>query len=430
MAINYLVKRNQTYYYRIKIPTDLTHLIPSKEIKLSLKTRNLDAAKLLAASVNAKIQSLFGLLRAGVIEDEQIPALIASYLPRKQRLKVVATVYRDTSKVNLTEAIRLFVADKSPRWTTKTKLEFECMFDMLVVLLGNKDLSLFTRADGLDCRAKLMRLPSNLRNKGQYKDMSVKQILEAGAEETLTAKTINKYLVLLSSLFKWCVMNGIMTSNIAEGLSLPQETAAHEQRKAYNLNDLKRIATNLPRNIDTPEKFWIPLIAMHSGMRLDECCQLHVEDIKEVDDILCFDINDGGERKVKTKGSKRLIPVHPLLLDIGFRDYLKGRVATGSAKLWENLEPNKYGSWGKKLGNWYGRFNRRHVTQDPKKVFHSFRHTVADTLKQKGVDEAIIAEILGHSNSSITTGRYGKRYRPGVLLEALRQLDYTLDTDW
>jgi len=113
------------------------------------------------------------------------------------------------------------------------------------------------------------------------------------------------------------------------------------------------------------------------------------------------------------------------LLDLGFDGYVEERAAIGASKLWENLEPNKYGYWGKRLGNWYGRFNRKYVSQDPKKVFHSFRHLVADTLKQAGVVEGVIAEILGHSNSkSITMGRYGKRYKPKVLLEALVKLDY------
>jgi integrase len=88
-----------------------------------------------------------------------------------------------------------------------------------------------------------------------------------------------------------------------------------------------------------------------------------------------------------------------------------------------NLNRKRDG-YGHDFSKWYQRHNRKHVTQDPKKVFHSFRHLVADTLKQKGVAEGIIAEILGHANHSITTGRYGKRYRPSVLLEALEQLNY------
>lgn len=420
----YLVKRNQTYYYRIKIPSDLSHLIPSKEIKQSLKTRNLDAAKIVSSGINAKVQSLFGLLRVGSLDQEQISHLIAPYLPRKPSTKVKAVAGRGSSENILSAVIELFISDKGVRWTTKTHLEFSCMFDVLLELLGDEDVSMLTRADGLACRGKLMRLPANFRKKKQYRGMSVGEILKTEPEETLTPKTINKYLVLLSSLCKWCVKNGMMDTNIAEGLSLPEETSAHEQRSAYSPEDLVRILYSLPREDAYPERYWIPVIAMYSGMRLDEICQLHLEDIKEVDGILCFDINDGGQRKVKTSASKRIVPVHPALVENDFDRYLGSRRVNGASKLWENLSPNKYGYWGKSFGKWYGQFNRQYVIKDPLKVFHSFRHTVADTLKQKGVPEGIISEILGHANGSITTGRYGKRYKPKVLLEALMKLDY------
>jgi integrase len=83
---------------------------------------------------------------------------------------------------------------------------------------------------------------------------------------------------------------------------------------------------------------------------------------------------------------------------------------------------------GNSFSNWYQRFNRINVTDDPKKVFHSFRHTVTDTLKQAGVSETVIEEIVGHSNSgSMTMGRYGKRYQPKVLMDALLKLDYGID---
>ncbi|MBT3438305.1 MAG: tyrosine-type recombinase/integrase [Oceanospirillaceae bacterium] len=49
-----------------------------------------------------------------------------------------------------------------------------------------------------------------------------------------------------------------------------------------------------------------------------------------------------------------------------------------------------------------------------KKDFHSFRHTLADDLKQRGVAESLIAGILGHSTGGITFGHYGKDYTPAV----------------
>ncbi|MFO7984127.1 MAG: DUF6538 domain-containing protein [Desulfuromonadales bacterium] len=86
----YIHKRNQTYYYRIKVPSDLSHLIPSREIKQSLKTSNIDAAKVAASGINAKVQTLFGLLRIEAIDHDQLSQLLASYLPRTRSFNVKA----------------------------------------------------------------------------------------------------------------------------------------------------------------------------------------------------------------------------------------------------------------------------------------------------------------------------------------------------
>ncbi|MCO7568461.1 hypothetical protein NJH78_00590 [Pseudomonas chlororaphis] len=50
-----------------------------------------------------------------------------------------------------------------------------------------------------------------------------------------------------------------------------------------------------------------------------------------------------------------------------------------------------------------------------RKDFHSFRHTLADHLKQKGVAESLVGGILWHQSAGITFGRYGKDFRPEVL---------------
>ena len=66
------------------------------------------------------------------------------------------------------------------------------------------------------------------------------------------------------------------------------------------------------------------------------------------------------------------------------------------------------------FGKWYQRFNREYLNGDPKKVLHSFRHLVADTLKLAGIQDSLIAEMVGHShgNHSMTMSRYGRRHQP------------------
>jgi hypothetical protein len=48
-------------------------------------------------------------------------------------------------------------------------------------------------------------------------------------------------------------------------------------------------------------------------------------------------------------------------------------------------------------------------------------------LKQAGIQEVVIFEIMGHANDSMTMSRYGNRYQPKVLLESMMKLDYGID---
>ena len=76
------------------------------------------------------------------------------------------------------------------------------------------------------------------------------------------------------------------------------------------------------------------------------------------------------------------------------------------------------------LSKWFGRFKTAVGIVSRKRTFHSFRHTFLNALKQLGVEEAIIKELAGHANGSITSGRYGKRYGVQVGLEAIERIKF------
>jgi len=206
-------------------------------------------------------------------------------------------------------------------------------------------------------------------------------------------------------------------------MNIKQHRRPDEERKAYDLQDLRAISRNLPKDSSKPEKLYVPMICMLSGMRLDEACQLYREDIIQVDGLWCFDVNDCKDKKLKNLSSKRMVPVHPYLIELGFLGYVE--LCQEGSRLWGNLKRCKVNGYSNSLGKWYQRFNRKHVTDDPLKTFHSLRHTFADTLKQLGVQGNLISELMGHANSNITTGRYGKRYQSKVLFEVIQKIDYT-----
>ncbi|SHI45226.1 Site-specific recombinase XerD [Malonomonas rubra DSM 5091] len=395
----HLVKRNSSYYFRIRIPSDLIDHFQRTEVRKSLKTADLSAAKILCSHWEGKFQQSFALLRSGARYplEELFPA--------------------EKKSQNLSTLIDQYVQDRSPHWTERTKIEFVQYLSVLLNLIGDKPPASISRADCLACRDLLRKLPPNFTKKKKYKGMSVKAIAESNDETVhLSAKTVNKFLTLLSSFFKWCIKQDLLSQNPSEELLLSVKTLASEERDAYSVDDISLIQKKLPRSSSEPEKYWIPMIAMYSGLRLDEICQLQKEDVQTIDGAYCVNINSSGDKHLKTVSASRIVPVHPNLIELGFLRYVDG---IKGGQLWKNLEPDQYGRWGHKFGKWYGLFNRKEITDNPKKCFHSFRHTVANQLKQKGVKDSLIAEILGHKNESITTGRYGKNYEVGTLLQAL-----------
>lgn len=408
--------RNGIYYFRLDVPQDLTHYFPAKEIKRSLRTSDPNIAKLAANRLELQALQAYALLRFGMLTDDMVTQIVQEIMPQ------VGKADTQSKGKLLSHVIQTYTAEKQNGWTDKTKIEVAGVFKLLVDILGDVYVANLTRPMLIELRSALLRVPPNFYKKNPGK--SVKAALESSTEPGISIKSVNKHMARIGSLLKYCHEHGTIANNPATGLQLSEKQRADEERKAYSAGDIRSIIMNLPRDPDASERYWIPLIGLYTGLRLNEICQLHVEDVVMIDDCWCFDINDSGNKRLKNAASARVIPVHPKLVELGLLRYYEACKEAKQPRLWMNLAHIHLHGYTNSIGKWYQRFNREFVTEDPKKVFHSMRHTVADTLKQKGVSEAIIAEILGHSHASITTGRYGKRYQPKVLLEALINMNY------
>ncbi len=92
---------------------------------------------------------------------------------------------------------------------------------------------------------------------------------------------------------------------------------------------------------------------------------------------------------------------------------------------------NKADYFSRRCRRWFNAFYLRKKLgiTDPAKTFHSFRHTVGNGLKQQGIAESFISELLGHSSGDTQSfSRYGKKYRPQLLLEeAVQKIEYKVD---
>ena len=102
---------------------------------------------------------------------------------------------------------------------------------------------------------------------------------------------------------------------------------------------------------------------------------------------------------------------------------LDGLVVT-LAHVFPDLDKTTKNGYGDRVSKWFGRWRRRHGVTSKRKVLHSLRNTVATRLKYAGVEEFAIAEVVGHENPNITTGRYGARLDVGRLAEVVAKLNY------
>lgn len=426
---NYLRLRGSSYYLRIRIPADLG-IASAPEILKSLRTKDPKAARLSVTCLLPKFLEVFTLTRIGFLTQDQASERLYSLLDRKQRKASTATSPQASTPLEpkvapspaVASIIQEYVNDNKSAWTGKTLLEYASYWRLLQDVLEVDTVAEVTREEVRKLRDTLCRLPANLYKK--YPGKTIKEVLALEGLTPMSTTTVNKLLTLFGSLMIHCVKEGYRRDNPTEGLKVKQKKRADEERKAYTREDLKKMVAALPSPSAKPERYWVPLIGMYSGMRLGEICGLHVSDVRQVDGVWVFDVNEEADKRLKTEASKRLVPVHPKLIDLGLLRYVETMKERKSVRMWPKLVRRDSDGYCAALGNWFGRFNRKHVTEDALKSFHSLRHTLADTLKQSGVQENLIAELMGHANDSITTGRYGKRYQPKVLLEALSTMCY------
>lgn len=211
---------------------------------------------------------------------------------------------------------------ETKRWDQQTAAQARATFRLFVEVCGDKPVAAYTRKDASRFRDLIERLPQDYSKHPRYRSLTVEQILAAHtalAPETrskpITQKTVKRHCSALSSLWNAAVSREDAATNIFSDFRFANSRKASEQRDMWERPDLQRLFTTpvwtgcaAAARRTTPgsvilrdEKFWLPLIAVFTGLRQEEICQLHVEDIRQDEDIWYLDINDRPPRKLNVR---------------------------------------------------------------------------------------------------------------------------------
>ncbi|WP_083936147.1 site-specific integrase [Methylobacterium sp. B1] len=169
-----------------------------------------------------------------------------------------------------------------------------------------------------------------------------------------------------------------------------------------------------------------PFIGLYSGARLNEIAQIHIADIKQEGDLWYFDLNDDDGKRLKTEASKRIVPMHPKLIELGLLQYVTELRSQGQTKLFPSFTYCTKNGWGRVLGRWFNEmFLPELGIKNESLVFHSLRHTVTNSLQREGVPQPIVQALIGHTRADMLGQHYsasGLRLRQ--LYDALLRLPY------
>jgi len=258
------------------------------------------------------------------------------------------------------------------------------------------------------------------------------------AEGQSVANT-NMKLSRLRTLLGWAYQNDLAPANVAEGISVKVADNGKGKRLPFALDELQAIfASPVYANGERPKggkgeaAYWLPLLGLFTGARLEEIGQLRVSDVQRRDypdqdgEMLAgwfLHITEstderGQANRIKNAASERLVPLHPELERLGFITYVE-KLKDQQGRVFPDLVPNIYGRLTAKWGEWFGPYMRKVCgITDKRKVFHSFRHTFKDYTRRAKIPEGIQRQLMGHAGRDVADD-YGDGYDLHSLAEAM-----------
>ncbi|WP_085035891.1 DUF6538 domain-containing protein, partial [Cronobacter sakazakii] len=228
--------------------------------------------------------------------------------------------------------------------------------------MGDMSLSELDRDVVKDYVSRMQKMPGNLYlMRRKYKISDTHMLIEkalADGQPVMSRDAIGRHIESLGSMFKWAKSVRYLLDNPAENVLAQRRVMVREQdrRDLFTEDELLRIfsADWFKNGAGTPNQYgrytsfrpfhyWLPLLALYVGGRINELCQLYLTDIREdKNEVAYIDFNldapdkvmdeealAGGDKSLKTVNAIRQVPIHPRLIELGLLEYVDALKAAG-----------------------------------------------------------------------------------------------------
>lgn len=270
----------------------------------------------------------------------------------------------------------------------------------------------------------LAKFPIKAAEIREFKGLGFKQIIKENeklGKRTISDKTRNKYLSALGGFCRWLVSHGYIDHNPVSGIYLDKddETKVRPYTSPQLVEIFKSPLFVGCRSEDKlheagnfqvrDHRYWLPLLSLFTGARMRELAQLLVADVRQDHGRWIVHVTREGDasKTTKTKGSQRVIPLHPELVRLGFVAFHAEAMKRGDKSLFPEMKADARGNMAGGYSRFFGRYvTRIGVKNDATVNFHSFRHGMIDALRRARFRDEAFACLVGHVKAN-QTGRYG-----------------------
>lgn len=447
--------KNGNFYLRLVIPSDVRCEKGSFEILLTLKTKDVTKAEFIARPLIEYYQCLLIFCRTKGLKmfwnkefeskEDDIKLNFYSKLSIGELSLEIKTEQEDKKDIiDLLKTVLISNETKQPVIKTldiKNSPLINYYFDDYLKSIKQRNLS---KATIEKKETSLKKLKWMLDDKTRISDINadlvrrIIKILFAMPDVSIAKYSVDEALDLglpgrsyiactaecraVSSYFDWLVNEGHLEQNPFLNIKLPKPPKILESRSyiSFTHEDLEQIFNE--RLVEDakqfPEFYWLPVLGLYTGARLNEIFQLTINDVFLDAPVPYIDINNNNGKTIKNRSSIRKIPIHPKLFELKFDEYVNAIKNDKQTKLFSSESPfsRHFRAYTSKVG----------IT-DKKKVFHSFRHGFISELQLNHVSLEIRQALAGHTPKTITESVYGTSVSLEDLYEGIKTLDFKLD---
>lgn len=353
---------------------------------------------------------------------------------------MIESEYRSVGKARFNERLStiaedFFIEKDDDRRNEKDRRALRRHVTQFIQLLDDPIVRDITTTMLREARRKCKLLPPEQKKK--VKGKTAPQMLALGMAPR-SLQTTNNQLSSVRTFFRWAKEQR-RTEHDDSGIIKDFESKnkrEESERRSWQLEELQQLFNSYIYRYDMTAvgkghgneeiaegNFWIPLIGLYTGARLEEICSLKPEHIVEVQGVWCFDMvefDEDGNPIKKNKSSVRVFPIHQKLIDFGLVEYAEKRLKE-SRKMLFDLQFSE-GKWSHSFSKWFNRtfkekigFNVGKNIEKSEVVFHSFRNNIVDEFETAMVAENTYSRITGHSTGGVAKKTYsfkGKKIFP------------------